>query len=64
MIIKYINKDNYNTVNDVLINEFQFSSRLMSKLIKNKKIYLNNSFCDTRKCINYNDEIIVDLSGK
>lgn len=64
MIIKYINKDNYNTVNDVLINEFQFSSRLMSKLIKNKKIYLNNSFCDTRKCINYNDEIVVDLSGK
>ena len=39
MIIKYINKDNYNTINDVLINEFQFSSRLMSKLIKNKKIY-------------------------
>lgn len=64
MIIKYINKDNYNTVNDVLINEFQFSSRLMSKLIKNKKIYLNNSFCDTRKSINYNDEIVVDLSGK
>lgn len=64
MIIKYINKYNYNTVNDVLINEFQFSSRLMSKLIKNKKIYLNNSFCDTRKCINYNDEIVVDLSGK
>lgn len=64
MIIKYINKDNYNTINDVLINEFQFSSRLMSKLIKNKKIYLNNSFCDTRKCINYNDEIVVDLSGK
>ena len=64
MIIKYINKYNYNTVNDVLINEFQFSSRLMSKLIKNKKIYLNNSFCDTRKSINYNDEIVVDLSGK
>ena len=64
MIIKYINKDNYNTINDVLINEFQFSSRLMSKLIKNKKIYLNNSFCDTRKSINYNDEIVVDLSGK
>ena len=64
MMIKYINKDNYNTVNDVLINEFQFSSRLMSKLIKNKKIYLNNSFCDTRKSINYNDEIVVDLSGK
>lgn len=64
MIIKYINKDNYNTVNDVLINEFQFSSRLMSKLIKNKKIYLNNSFCNTRKSINYNDEIVVDLSGK
>lgn len=64
MIIKYINKDNYNTVTDVLINEFQFSSRLMSKLIKNKKIYLNNSFCDTRKSINYNDEIVVDLSGK
>ncbi len=39
MIIKYINKDNYNTVNDVLINEFQFSSRLMSKLIKIKNIF-------------------------
>lgn len=63
MIIKYINDENkYNIINDVLINEFQFSNRLMTKLIKNKQVFLNNTFCDTRNQLKYNDEITVDLS--
>ena len=64
MILKYINKnENYTTINDVLINELKISNRLMTKLIRNKNIYLNNVVCDTRKKINLNDEISVDLSN-
>ena len=63
MIVKYVNNENkYNTINDVLINEFQFSNRLMTKLIKNKQVFLNNTLCDTRNKIGNNDEITVDLS--
>ena len=38
MIIEYIHtKNNYKTINEVLINEFNLSNRLMTKLIKNKQ---------------------------
>ena len=63
MIIKYVNNENkYDTINDVLINEFQFSNRLMTKSIKNKQVFLNNTLCDTRNKIGNSDEITVDLS--
>ena len=41
MELNYIVKetDNYTSVNDILINEFQLSSRLLVKLIKNQKIF-------------------------
>ena len=65
MIIKYVNNENkYDTINDVLINEFQFSNRLMTKSIKNKQVFLNNTLCDTRNKIGNSDEITVDLSMK
>ena len=34
----------------------------MTKLIKNKQVFLNNTLCDTRNKIGNNDEITVDLS--
>lgn len=66
MELKYIKKenDNYKTVNDVLNNEFLISSRLCLKLIKNKKVTVNNTICDTRNLININDIICVNLDGE
>ena len=62
MLLKYINKNNlYKCVNDVLNQEFNISTRLRTKLIKNKCIYLNNSVCDTRDNIYINDIISIDL---
>lgn len=62
MLLKYINKNNlYKCVNDVLNQEFNISTRLRTKLIKNKCIYLNNSVCDTRDNIYLNDIISVNL---
>ena len=63
MELKYIKKenDNYKTVNDVLNNEFSISSRLRLKLIKNNKITVNNSICDTRNTINIDDIVCINL---
>lgn len=64
MELNYIIKetDNYTTVNDVLINEFQLSSRLLVKLIKNQKIFLNNEIIDTRSKVKPFDSICADLN--
>ena len=65
MELKYIVKnDKYQKINQVLKNEFQISSRLLIKLIKNKKIFLNNTITDTRTPIKENDEIRVLLDLK
>ncbi len=66
MILQYIVDKNtkYNTINEILINEFQLSNRLITKLIKNKKISLNNIVCDTRKNIILNDVITIDFNIK
>lgn len=63
MEILYIKEENnnYKTVNDVLNNEFDISTRLRTKLIKNKKIYLNNLVCDTRNEIKLNDKISINF---
>lgn len=64
MEIKYIVKkdDNYLNINDVLNLEFNISSRLKLKLIKNNCIFLNGIVCDTRLKIKENDIITVDFS--
>ena len=57
-----VNKDcPYLYINDVLNHEFKLSSRLLSKLIKLKKIYLNGNTCDTREKIKNGDIIICDF---
>ena len=62
MELKYIVKDNkYNNINQILNNEFNISTRVQSKLIKNKKILLNGLSVDTRNTINLGDNIIVLL---
>ena len=39
---KITNNDLNETINTILTNKLEISSRLLAKLIKNKSIYLNN----------------------
>ena len=63
MELRYIVKDNsqYKNINQILEKKFDFSTRLLAKLIKNKQILLNGFSVDTRNEISINDEIIVKL---
>ena len=64
MELKYIIKksDTQKTINEILLSQFDFSTRLYSKLIKNKKIYKNGKVVDTRYPATYNDTILIDLN--
>lgn len=66
MELTYIvrNNDKYITVNDVLKKHFCISNRLLTKIIKNHQIYLNNSICDTRNTIKNGDKIVVKFDDK
>lgn len=50
MKLKYeiTKKDEAKSINYILTNELNISTRLLTKLIKNQKILLNNNKCDTR----------------
>ena len=49
------------TINEILKNKFDISTRLLAKLIKNKKIILNNKQCDTRNIAKKEDIVEIDL---
>lgn len=49
------------TVNEILKNKFDISTRLLTKLIKNKKIILNNEDSDTRNIVNKEDIVEIDF---
>lgn len=63
MELKYIVKDDniYENINQVLKNEFNISSRLLSKLIKKQKILVNNVISDTRNKLKFGDIITVSF---
>ena len=63
MKLEYIVKenDNYQNINEILSSEFHLSSRLMTKLIKNNKIYKNKIIVDTRNPVNKHDIITINL---
>lgn len=48
--------------NNVLINNLNFSSRLLTKLIRNKQIFVNDKICDTRDVTNLGDTLTIDFS--
>lgn len=59
----YVDKNNkYKNINEILSLEFNLSSKLQSKLIRNEKIYKNNNVVDTRNDISIGDTILVDLN--
>lgn len=62
MELIHIIKDNNRTINDILSNDLKFSNRLLTKLIKNHRIFLNDSICDTRKIGNKNDVLKIDFN--
>lgn len=63
MKLTYIVKENnnYKNINEILSNEFHFSARLNTKLIKNKRILKNDIVTDTRTSILPGDIIIADF---
>lgn len=61
MKLKKIIKNDNITINQFLQNDLKFSSRLLCKLIKNKEILINNSYCDTRNFPKINDVIEVNF---
>lgn len=64
MLLEYYveNNDINKNVNQILSEKFELSNRLFSKLIKNKRIYINGESIDTRVKPYLNDKIIVDLN--
>lgn len=63
MNLEYIvkNENTYQTVKEVLKAKFQVSDRLLLKLKKNNKIYLNGTECNIYNTITLNDVIIANL---
>ena len=62
MELNFIVKNTEMTINQILKKEFDISTILLNKLIKNKKVLLNGNICDTRVFPNVGDCITVDLS--
>ena len=61
MEINYEIQNNTQTINSILQNELQISSRLLYKLIKLNKIQLNHQTCDTRKTGTLGDTITINF---
>ncbi len=64
MILQYVLKkeDSNLTINQIIKKEFNLSSRLFTKLLHNKKIFINNLNIDTRNHANYGDILSIDLN--
>ena len=64
MILEYVVKqeDINKTINKILEERFELSNRLFSKLIKNKRITVNNINIDTRQNAKIEDIIKIDLN--
>ena len=54
-------KDSYKSINTILKNELNISTRLLTKLIKNEKIFINENKCDTRNTANIGDVIEINF---
>lgn len=61
MKIQYIVQDNQLTINQILKNKLEISSRLLYKLIKLNKITLNQKPCNTKEIVKLGDIITIDF---
>lgn len=66
MELKYIIKENdkNKTINEILLTKLSLSTRLLTKLIKNKNIYINGNIIDTRNTVTSRDIILLDFNYK
>ena len=65
MVLEFIVKnDTYESINQVLKLDFNISARLLTKLIKNKKILLNGKVVDTRTKPRTGDIIKIQLDSE
>ena len=62
MELEYIVDKEFDNINQILVGKFNLSTRLINKLIKNKKVTVNGYFLDTRNVPNIGDKIIIDFS--
>ena len=64
MKVEYIvnKKDENKSINEILMQQLDFSNRLLAKVIRKKCVYLNNKICDTRSIVKKDDAITVDLN--
>lgn len=62
MVLEYKVTENNKTINEIIRNEFNLSSRLFYKLIHNKRVFLNSIPVDTRQMAKIGDIIIIDLN--
>ena len=64
-LIHKIIKDDFNkTINEIILKEFNFSNRLLTKLIKNKNIFFDGKEVDTRTSVTNPGIIKIDLNYK
>ena len=64
MELKYIVKEieENKSINEILLTNFNLSTRLLTKLIKNKNIYINGNIVDTRNTVLNGDIILLDFN--
>ena len=64
MILKYIvdKNDSGKTINEIINQKFCLSNRLFTKLIRDKRIFVNDKNMDTRLKVSENDKITIDLN--
>lgn len=63
MNLEYSIKENDvgKSIHNILTNELNVSTRLLTKLIKNEKIFINKNKCDTRSIANLGDIIEINF---
>ena len=63
MELKYkVTNNKYKNINEVINSYFKISTRLKNKLIRQKNIYLNGKFVDTRYELKIGDEIRINFN--
>lgn len=54
-------KDSQQTVNQILVNYFNVSTRLLTKLIRLNRVFVNQKNIDTRNLVSTHDIVTIDL---
>lgn len=61
MVLETIVNENNKKINQILQENFEFSNRLFSKLLRNKRVKVDDKITDTRKIAKIGEKITIDL---